>query len=127
MAIQNRRGSYSKFDPNKMVDGEFAIVKDSDPNGENGEAVYIAYGAGKVQRLATEKDLSKFKADTVAEVQPYVEQAEKAAQSASDSFGMTSIVSTEINSKGHLIFTLQNMDALNPTIQRSNGHLLLEV
>ncbi len=56
MAIQNRRGSYLNFDPQKMKPGEFAIVQTNDPFATDGEAVYIAFQAGKVKRLATYDD-----------------------------------------------------------------------
>ncbi len=57
MAIQNRRGAYSDFDPQKMVPGEWAIVTSGDPNSERGKAVYIAFDVGDVERMATYEDM----------------------------------------------------------------------
>lgn len=59
MAIQNRRGGYTNFDPAKMVAGEFAIVQSSDPTTNDGTAVYIAFGVNQVKRLVTEDDLEE--------------------------------------------------------------------
>ena len=63
MAIQNRRGDYSDFDPAKMVPGEFAVVQNGDPDGTDGEAVYIAFQAGKVKRLATHDEVLSYNED----------------------------------------------------------------
>ena len=52
MAIQNRRGIYSDFDPTKMVEGEFAVVQSGDPNTSDGKAVYIAQTTGTAERVA---------------------------------------------------------------------------
>ena len=57
MAIQNRRGDYVNFDPQKMKPGEFAVVQDNDPIATDGEAVYIAFQAGTVKRLATHDEM----------------------------------------------------------------------
>lgn len=57
MAIQNRRGAYSNFAPSKMVPGEFAVVQSGDPNGRDGQAVYIAFNAGQAKRLSTYEDM----------------------------------------------------------------------
>ena len=59
MAIQNRRGVYNNFTPSKMVPGEFAVVQNGDPNGKDGKAVYIAFGAGDARRLATADDIEQ--------------------------------------------------------------------
>lgn len=59
MAIQNRRGIYSDFDPTKMVEGEFAVVQSGDPNTSDGKAVYIAPTTGTAERVALYKDLQQ--------------------------------------------------------------------
>ena len=59
MAIQNRRGNYSDFDPTKMVEGEFAVVQSGDPNTSDGKAVYIAPTTGTAERVALYKDLQQ--------------------------------------------------------------------
>lgn len=57
MAIKNRRGVYTDFNPTNMVEGEFAIVQSGDPTTESGEAVYICFIAGSVIRVATYSDI----------------------------------------------------------------------
>lgn len=57
MAIQNRRGQYTDFDPAKMVAGELAVVQSGDPNTSDGKAVYVAFQSGTSKRLATYDDI----------------------------------------------------------------------
>jgi hypothetical protein len=78
MAIQNRRGDYNNFDPTKQVAGEFAVVMTNDPNTDDGKAVYIAYGAGNVKRLATYQEVSGL----VDSAEGYAESAETSAGTA---------------------------------------------
>ena len=49
MAIQNRRGAYSNYDPNKMVSGEFAVATDE-------QKLFIAFAPGLSKRILTEDD-----------------------------------------------------------------------
>lgn len=58
MAIQNRRGAYTDFDPTKMVPGEYAIVQEGDPDGADGLAIYMCFVAGTVKRITTVDDLA---------------------------------------------------------------------
>lgn len=57
MAIQNRRGNYSDFDPEKMVPGEWATVLSGDPNASDGKSIYHCFSAGNVKRMATYEDM----------------------------------------------------------------------
>lgn len=57
MAIQNRRGNYSDFDPEKMVPGEWATVLSGDPNAGDGKSIYHCFSAGDVKRMATYEDM----------------------------------------------------------------------
>lgn len=75
MAIQNRRGNYTDFDPTKMVAGEFAVVQNGDPNGTDGEAVYIAPKAGKAKRLATADEMRNL---IYSELEEIIEETEQA-------------------------------------------------
>lgn len=59
MAIQNRRGTYSDFDPQKLVAGEWAVVQSGDPNSSRGKAVYMAFNTGDVERMATYEDMAE--------------------------------------------------------------------
>ena len=63
MAIQQRRGNYTDFNPSKMLPAEPAIVLSGDPNTDDGKAAYVAFGVGDVKRLATEDDLSNLSDD----------------------------------------------------------------
>lgn len=57
MAIQNRRGDYSDFDPSRMVPGEYAVVLSNDPDGADGCAVYLCFASGVVQRFVSADEL----------------------------------------------------------------------
>lgn len=57
MAIQMRRGNYGKFDPDKLLPGEYAVVQGDDPSARDGRSVYMAFAAGVVKRLATYEDM----------------------------------------------------------------------
>ena len=57
MAIQMRRGNYGKFDPSKLLPGEYAVVQGDDPSARDGRSVYMAFAAGVVKRLATYEDM----------------------------------------------------------------------
>ena len=58
MAIQDRRGDFDHFDPQKMLPGEWAVVLRGDPNVSDGKATYVCFSAGDVERLTTEEDLT---------------------------------------------------------------------
>lgn len=55
MAIQNRRGSYADFDPDKMLPGEIAVITGGDPNTETGKNAYVCFGAGDVASIPAEE------------------------------------------------------------------------
>ena len=54
MAIQNRRGVYGDFDPDKMIPGEIAVVTEGDPNTGTGARVYVCVKPGQVVPVTTE-------------------------------------------------------------------------
>ena len=56
MAIQNRRGIYGDFDPDKMLPGEIAVVTEGDPNTGTGARVYVyvCIKPGQVVPVTTE-------------------------------------------------------------------------
>ena len=56
MAIQNRRGIYSNFDPSKMVEGELAVVLSGDPGSSTGRSLYVCFAPGIVKRIADYED-----------------------------------------------------------------------
>lgn len=58
MAIQNRRGKFEDFDPEKLLPGEWACVTTGDPDSNSGASMYICFSAGKVKRMATYEDMA---------------------------------------------------------------------
>ena len=92
MAIQNRRGDYANFDPQKMKPGEFAIVQSNDPNASDGKAVYICTQAGTVKRLVSDLEVYDEVQNAATEiaqeiheaVDEDVQRAEAAAESIED-------------------------------------------
>ena len=84
MAIQNRRGYYGDFDPEKMVAGEFAFVTSGDPNTSDGQAIYGCFTPGSVKRFATYEDMRAEILNAYAEDLPDMETAAVAANSAAD-------------------------------------------
>lgn len=53
MAIQNRRGVTEKFDPSKMLPGEFAVTTDD-------KKVFITFNPGDVKELSTKEDMDDY-------------------------------------------------------------------
>ena len=68
MAIQMRRGIYSKFDPDRMVAGEWAIVLSGAQDAANGQAAYVCFAPGQVKRVATVEDMATIIANAEPEV-----------------------------------------------------------
>lgn len=60
MAIQHRRGIYSRFDPTRLVAGEWAVVLSGDPLADDGMAAYVCFAAGTVKRVATYEDMADY-------------------------------------------------------------------
>lgn len=58
--IQNRRGSYTNFDPSKLKPGEWAIVQSNDPDSTDGIGIYICISAGNIKRLASIDELGDY-------------------------------------------------------------------
>lgn len=69
MAIQNRRGAYADFDPQKLVPGEWAVVQSGDPNSTRGKSVYMAFDVGDVERMATYEDMQENIVSATTDVQ----------------------------------------------------------
>lgn len=57
MAIQNRRGAYSFFNPDKMFPGEWAVILSGDPVVTDGKSAFICFSPGDVKRIATHSDM----------------------------------------------------------------------
>lgn len=63
MAIQVRRGLFGRYDPTRLVAGEWAVVLGDDPSCNDGRAVYICFGANIVKRVAMYEDMLDWFAD----------------------------------------------------------------
>lgn len=85
MAIQHRRGDYSKFNSDRMVDGEIAVILSGDPTDNDGEGVYMSFGPGKSKRMAFSEDVDKAKNDAVASSKTYAESARQSATASANS------------------------------------------
>ena len=88
MAIQNRRGDYARFDPQKLLPGEWAIVLTGDSNAADGMACYMCFSPGVVKRMATYQDMvenmGKLSADVVKQVMEEFAAAMTAATAAAN-------------------------------------------
>ncbi len=62
MAIQLRRGAYADYNPNRLKEGEIAVVKSGDST-VDGKAVYIAFAQGVTKRLATADEIANYNAE----------------------------------------------------------------
>lgn len=83
MAIQNRRGNYSDFDPEKMVPGEWATVLSGDPNAGDGKSIYHCFSAGNVKRMATYEDMEDNIEKATEDIrEQYLQDISQATQSA---------------------------------------------
>lgn len=92
MAIQNRRGNYSDFDPDKMLPGEWGAVLADDPSSKNGKSVYMCFAPGDTKRMATYEDMDEnirkateeiaedLSDQIIAEAKPAIDQAVANAQ-----------------------------------------------
>lgn len=87
MAIQMRRGEYGKFDPEKLLPAEWAVVLSGDPNTQDGRAVYLCFDAGNVKRMVMQEDLQKDVEIAVGDIKDTVvkESIEKVKEDALDS------------------------------------------
>lgn len=88
MAIQNRRGNYNDFLPEKMQPGEYAIMLAGDPEVSDGKSVFICFSPGSVKRMATLEDMiyqfSKINSDLIKSLTDDVTDATNAANTATE-------------------------------------------
>ena len=107
MAIQHRRGSYSNFDPTKMAPGEFAVVQSGDPGASDGEAVYMAFAAGQVKRLAIHDDMqSQVRNEIYTQAENVIEEIQEGL--AEDVERAESAAEAAEESAAHLVITVTN-------------------
>ena len=92
MAIQNRRGDYNDYRPNKMLSGELAVALQNDPKAIDGKALHVAFAPGVEKTLMTFEDAQGMIEDaTVIAIAESVEEAsgEARAWAHGDSFAKT--------------------------------------
>jgi hypothetical protein len=133
MAIQNRRGDYAKFDPQKLLPGEWGIVLTGDSNAADGMACYMCFSPGVVKRMATYQDMvenmGKLSADVVKQVMEdfasamtaATAAANTAASEASSAAGTASQAATNAANQAAAASTAAS--GANVAIQRINDKL----
>ena len=81
MAIQNRRGAYQDFKPEKLLEGEWATVTSGDPKASDGRGTYICYGGGVVKRMATYEDMMDYIHEATSDVKnQFANEMQESAQ-----------------------------------------------
>lgn len=88
MSLFIRGGSYSEFDPDKMLPRELAAVLNGDPITTDGKSIWVCFAAGNVKRLATydemEHQFNDMTEDTIAALTENVNMSTANAQAAAD-------------------------------------------
>jgi len=91
-----RRGQFSRFDPTRLLPGEWAVVLGGDDGAADGRTVYVCFAAGTVKRMATIEDMAEAVQAAIedvsdevaqqlaAEIRAAIADAEEATESASD-------------------------------------------
>ena len=84
MAITMRIGTYDKFDPRKMVAGEYAVVTSGDPDTSDGKAIYMCFSPGDVKKLSTYEDFVAFQEAVKDEITDYKKLLETISNTATE-------------------------------------------
>lgn len=84
MAITMRIGTYDKFDPRKMVAGEYAVVTSGDLDTSDGKAIYMCFSPGDVKKLSTYEDFVAFQEAVKDEIADYKELLETIGNTATE-------------------------------------------
>lgn len=79
-----RIGTYDKFDPRKMVAGEYAVVISGDPDTSDGKAIYMCFSPGDVKKLSTYEDFVAFQEAVKDEIADYKELLETIGNTATE-------------------------------------------
>ena len=79
-----RIGTYDKFDPRKMVAGEYAVVTSGDPDTSDGKAIYMCFSPGDVKKLSTYEDFVAFQEAVKDEIADYKELLETIGNTATE-------------------------------------------
>lgn len=106
MAIQNRQGDFKDFDPNKLLPGEWAVVKTGDSSSKDGTSVYMCFSAGNVKKMATYEDMKQNIDSATKDIQhEFYGDVEKMLQEAE---GALSALKEEIESAQTVISNTEN-------------------
>lgn len=119
MAIQNRRGVYTDYDPSRLVEGEWAVVKSGDPNSSNGRSVYMCFEAGTVKRMATYEDMEADINAATADIQQTL--TADVAETISDANAAVQTMQTDING------TISDANAAVQTMQGTVSSAILGI
>lgn len=84
MAIQMRRDQWSRFDPTKMLPGEWAVVLGGHPDTSDGMAVYLCFAAGTVKQIGTVDEITNMIASFTDRIQEALADVSDATESAED-------------------------------------------
>lgn len=84
MAIQMRRDQWSRFDPTKMLPGEWAVVLSGHPDTTDGMAVYLCFAAGTVKQVGTVDEITNIIAGFTDQIQEALGQVSEATDDAED-------------------------------------------
>ncbi len=117
MAIVMRRGPYSKFDPSKLLPGEWALVTSGHPDTSDGRALYHCFAAGVVRRMLTYEEAADemrdildvafegLKDDFTASVVAATSAANSAASSASSAATSANSAAANANAEAAKVLT----------------------
>lgn len=73
--IQHRRGTYSQYDPTKVLPAELVVVQSGHPDTPDGKAILIGTSSGDVKRIPTADELSEYNAQSAAVYENMLELA----------------------------------------------------
>lgn len=148
MAIQNRRGIYNDFDPDKLLPGEWAVVTEGEPDSENGESVYMRFNTGSVKRMATYNDMlvninnatKDVQSELLEAINQTILQANNAILKADEAANAATTATTKANAaaaKAEEVYGLlkdfdasgavEELNNLSTAIKKLNNALILDV
>ena len=104
-----------------MVAGEFAVVRDGDPNSSTGRSVYLCFEPGVVKRLADYEDIQDMVADVAEEYIQDFDDAASAARSAATS--ATSAASSANSAASAATAAAEDAEAAVQTINNKQDKL----
>jgi len=122
MALQNRKGKFEDFSPDRMVSAEWAVVTSGDPDTESGQSVYLCFVPGIVKRMATYEDMveninlatedvqAMFTADVLAAIQAATQATTSANNAITDANNATARASAAADDAENVYNRLKDID-----------------